>query len=219
MASVSWASLEIEPYDIAPVAKRLTISLTGSTSSIGTGGAHAVTEGEQAAQCRQSPRLIVDQPRVFLVDVVALGTRGVLELEDGLRIEQVVFAFASPLVLAAQVEVAVGALRRAAPGRRPGGGARPRRRSASRPMPSEPRDGAGEVLVDQLLRTGRSPRTPGRRVYDATVEMPILDITFRTPLPAALTYFLIASCGSMPPRPYMLLRDQVFDRSRRPGTG
>ncbi len=37
IASVSCASFEMEPYDIAPVAKRLTISLTGSTSSIGTG--------------------------------------------------------------------------------------------------------------------------------------------------------------------------------------
>ena len=38
MASVWWASRLIEPYDIAPVENRLTISLTGSTSSIGTGG-------------------------------------------------------------------------------------------------------------------------------------------------------------------------------------
>ena len=37
IASVSWASVEIEPSDIAPVAKRLTISLAGSTSSSGTG--------------------------------------------------------------------------------------------------------------------------------------------------------------------------------------
>ena len=35
MASVSCASWLIEPYDIAPVAKRLTIDSTGSTSSIG----------------------------------------------------------------------------------------------------------------------------------------------------------------------------------------
>ena len=33
----SCASCEIEPYDIAPVLKRFTISLTGSTSSSGTG--------------------------------------------------------------------------------------------------------------------------------------------------------------------------------------
>ncbi len=38
IASVSCASLEIEPSDIAPEAKRLTISLDGSTSSSGTGG-------------------------------------------------------------------------------------------------------------------------------------------------------------------------------------
>jgi hypothetical protein len=35
IASVVWASVEIEPSDIAPVAKRLTISLAGSTSSTG----------------------------------------------------------------------------------------------------------------------------------------------------------------------------------------
>ena len=37
MARVSCASPLIEPYDIAPVANRLTIDSTGSTSSIGTG--------------------------------------------------------------------------------------------------------------------------------------------------------------------------------------
>ena len=36
-ASVAWASVEIEPSDIAPDEKRLTISAAGSTSSIGTG--------------------------------------------------------------------------------------------------------------------------------------------------------------------------------------
>ena len=36
-ASVAWASVEIEPSDIAPVAKRLTISAAGSTSSSGMG--------------------------------------------------------------------------------------------------------------------------------------------------------------------------------------
>jgi hypothetical protein len=37
MASVSCASGLIEPSDMAPVLKRFTISLTGSTSSTGTG--------------------------------------------------------------------------------------------------------------------------------------------------------------------------------------
>ena len=51
MASVSCASCEIEPRHIAPVAKRFTISLDGSTSSSGTGSA-AGHELEQAAQRR-----------------------------------------------------------------------------------------------------------------------------------------------------------------------
>ena len=38
IASVSCASLLIEPNDMAPVAKRFTISEAGSTSSSGTGG-------------------------------------------------------------------------------------------------------------------------------------------------------------------------------------
>ena len=37
MARVSWASLLIDPKLMAPVVKRLTISLAGSTSSIGMG--------------------------------------------------------------------------------------------------------------------------------------------------------------------------------------
>ncbi len=37
IASVSWASWESAPSDIAPLAKRFTISETGSTSSSGTG--------------------------------------------------------------------------------------------------------------------------------------------------------------------------------------
>ena len=37
IASVSCASFEMEPYDIAPVENRLTMSLAGSTWSIGIG--------------------------------------------------------------------------------------------------------------------------------------------------------------------------------------
>jgi hypothetical protein len=53
IASVVWASREIEPNDIAPVEKRLTIeTLAGSTSSSGTGVARLVLgrlDAEQAA--------------------------------------------------------------------------------------------------------------------------------------------------------------------------
>ena len=50
---------------------------------------------------------------------------------------------------------------------------------------AEPRHRAGEVLVDQLV--AEADRLEDLRArYDATVEMPIFDITFSTPLPAAL---------------------------------
>jgi hypothetical protein len=65
MASVSCASLLIEPNDIAPVAKRFTISLAGSTSSSGTGGPRLL-ELQQAAQRAQLAVLLVDQVGVFL---------------------------------------------------------------------------------------------------------------------------------------------------------
>ena len=109
MARVSCTSFEIEPYDIAPVAKRFTISHAGSTSSIGTGG-RTLAEREQAAQRREALRLVVDKARVLLVDVVSLGSRRVLELEHGLGVEQVVLALAAPLVLTAQLEIAMGEL-------------------------------------------------------------------------------------------------------------
>ncbi len=52
-ASVSWASCEMEPYDMAPVEKRLTISLTGSTSSRGIEGRSLLKE--------KSPRSVISR--------------------------------------------------------------------------------------------------------------------------------------------------------------
>ena len=118
MARVSWASAEIEPYDMAPVLKRLTIADTGSTSSIGTGLAPDLRgrpDPEQAPQGAQPGRLVVDRPGVLLEDVVAAGPGGVLQLVDRGRVEQVELALPPPLVLAADLEVAVGQLAR--PGR------------------------------------------------------------------------------------------------------
>jgi hypothetical protein len=45
---------------------------------------------------------------------------------------------------------------------------------------------AGEVLVDQVAPEADGLEDLGAGVGLATVEMPILDITFSTPLPAAL---------------------------------
>ena len=71
IASVSCASLLMEPYDIAPVAKRLTISLAGSTSSIGIGFAD-VSERHQAAQRAQLPGSARRPARVYSLKVAKL---------------------------------------------------------------------------------------------------------------------------------------------------
>ena len=171
---------------MAPVENRLTIVSTGSTSSIGTGWRAVAVELEQAAQRGQLAwTWSSTSRRVLLEDVVPLGAGGVLELEHGLGVEQVVLALAAPLVLAAELELAVGPLLGRS-GRRCGGGPATSSAISSRPMPPSCDDGAGEVLVDHVVSRGRSPRRSARRVYEATVEMPIFDITLSTPLPDAL---------------------------------
>ena len=60
IASVSCASLLIEPYDIAPVLKRLTIASTGSTSSIGT-GVRVDFSSMRPRSVQRCLRLIVDE--------------------------------------------------------------------------------------------------------------------------------------------------------------
>ncbi len=70
----------------------------------------AGAELEQAAEGGQLAGLVVDERGVLLEDVVAAAAGGVLELVDGLGVEQVVLALAAPLVLAADLEGAVGPL-------------------------------------------------------------------------------------------------------------
>ena len=60
MASVSCASLLMDPNDMAPVAKRFTISLAGSTSSIGIGFS-ASLNSIKPAQSAQRFALVVHQ--------------------------------------------------------------------------------------------------------------------------------------------------------------
>ena len=99
------------------------------------------------AACRGQP---VDQRGVLLEDVVALRTRAVLQLEHGLRVEQVDVALATPLVLATELQLAVGALlgptrvRLGVAGGHLGG-------DLVEPDATEAADRAGEVLVDQLV--------------------------------------------------------------------
>ncbi len=54
MARVSWASREMEPYDMAPVEKRLTISEAGSTSSTEIGARSEVKPKRPRSVMRRS---------------------------------------------------------------------------------------------------------------------------------------------------------------------
>ncbi len=67
----------------------------------------AFTEAQQAPQRGQVGGLVVDEPRVLLEDVVALGPRGVLQLEHRLGVEEMDLALAPPLVLASHFELTV----------------------------------------------------------------------------------------------------------------
>lgn len=69
----------------------------------------SVLEAQEPAQGHELLGLIIDLVRVLLEDLVGTGLRGVLEFEDGLGVEEVRFALAAPLVLAADLEASVGA--------------------------------------------------------------------------------------------------------------
>ena len=128
--------------------KRDTIFSTGSTSSSGMGPPGAGRQPQQPAQRAELLGLVVDQSGVLLEDLVALRPRGVLELEDRLGVEEVELALAPPLVLAADLELAVGPLGRARLVGLPVAGGdlgREHRKSDA----ADPARGAGEVLVDQ----------------------------------------------------------------------
>ena len=74
-AKVECASVEIEPKLIAPVAKRLTISVAGSTSSSQSLCSDHF-EFKQTAQSHVAFGLIVDDLRVFFVGLVVVFAAG-----------------------------------------------------------------------------------------------------------------------------------------------
>ena len=85
---------------------RFTISVHGSTSSIGTGLSSGLNS-QKAAQRRESRLLPVDQVGVFVIELLVFLARRLLELGDGQRIEQVDLAVAPPLVVAAGIEIEI----------------------------------------------------------------------------------------------------------------
>ena len=168
IASVSCASLLIDPNDIAPVAKRLTIS-RGRLHLLDR---HRLLRGlqfHQPAQRAQIAVLLVDQIRVFLERLEALVAHRVLQLADRQRIQQMKLAVHPILISAARIEL----------------GLRLRERLISVRMlhlrfarqhfqadAFDARRSPGEVFVDQALVQARSPRTPARRDSFAASRCP-----------------------------------------------
>ena len=64
---------------------------------------------EEPAERRARAALIVDELRVLLEDRVLTASRGVLQLENGLRVEEMVLAVSPPLILAARIELRAAA--------------------------------------------------------------------------------------------------------------
>ena len=107
MASVVWASRLIEPNDMAPVEKRLTISLAGSTSSSGTGLLlHLLgsLDAEHAAERQKLLGLLVDLLGVGPVFLRQRAAHGMLQVGDHARAPHVRLAANAEGVLAADFE-------------------------------------------------------------------------------------------------------------------
>ena len=107
-------------------------------------------DAQQAAQRHEPGGLVVHQAGVLLEDLVPAAPGRVLQLEHGLRVEQVRLALAAPLVLAAGLQppvIRAGAPRREGPGV-PGRGLGGQHVEADA---AEPGRGAGEAGADDLL--------------------------------------------------------------------
>ena len=123
--------------------------------------ARPVCSAEQPAQRLELVRLVVDELGVLAEDVVPPRARRVLQAEHRVGVEQVGRSVAAPLVLAAGPQPLVRA-----DGGILGVGVLVARGVLGRDDvdadAAELRLGAGEVLVDELLRRGRRPRRPAR---------------------------------------------------------
>ena len=103
---------------------------------------------KQAAKGAKIIRLFVNERRVIFEYLIATGPAGELELMDGLRIEQMIFTFRAPLILAADFKcVAIDLAGRES-------NAMPSHGLLSKHFETDtadPRRGPGEILIDDFV--------------------------------------------------------------------
>ena len=98
-ASVSCASRDSDPSDIAPVEKRLTISC-GRLDLVERDAGRGRAEAQQAAQGRAARRVVVDRGGELVVCLLAAAAHRVLEQGDRLGIPLMVLTVSPPRVQA-----------------------------------------------------------------------------------------------------------------------
>ena len=103
IAKVSWASLLMEPKDIAPVAKRCTISEADSTSSNGTAGP-AGWKSNMPRSIRRFAVLLVHQVRKFPEALELSLPYGMLQFAHRVWVQEVALAAYPELVLAPDLQ-------------------------------------------------------------------------------------------------------------------
>ena len=147
-ASASWASLLIEPCDIAPVQNRLTISLAGSTSSSGTGSPAGLNSNRpRSVQSLRLWSLTAAAYSSYALRVV-VGRTACWRREIVCGVPQVVLAVAAVVVLAAELQLQAHPLLAVR------GEAPPRcRASASRAITSSPTPSIREAVPVKYLST------------------------------------------------------------------
>ena len=182
MASVVWASQEIEPKDMAPDGEALhDRARRARPRSMGT-GARSV-ELEEVAQRDGLVGAVVDEARVLAVELVVVRAHGLLELVDRLGVVEVPLAAQPPLVVAARLEVVVVGLDR--PGRRPRW-----RISVSRSMVATSMPPMRETVPGKYSSTTSSAETDGLEDLGPDVGRDRRDAHLRHRLEEALAHGL-----------------------------
>ena len=155
-ASVSCASRESDPSDIAPVENRLTISAAGSTSSSGIGSCARNVSRPRSVERRADSSFT--SRRELLVCRPAAAAHRVLQQRDRLGVPAVMLAVAAPRVQADHRQQLVGRARDTR-----AHAARARLGELEQADAADSRRRAGEAAARRAPARARPPRRPVHR--------------------------------------------------------